>query len=406
MKRVLGCLLALVLVLCAGMAMAESVTIRGFGLTAGYTDVMEQIAADYKAETGVTIEWEIAGEDYAAVLKTRFAAEEAPDIFDLSGNEIVTWSDRCADLSGAKFLETLMPSSAEYVQVDGKYLAMPYALEGSGFIYNKDLFAKAGIETFPRTLDELEDASKKLQAAGIQAFGEAWKEWGFLMHIFGTPFAYEADPADVGAKLAAKEIGLKDLTYMDNFFRLYDMTLTYGKGVESVGYSVMDQFPDFASGKMAIIKQGTWLESMILSVNPEINMGLAAVPLTNDPADCKLMVSTTRYFAVNKESPVAAEAQAFLDWLAANIQKYFVDQLYVVAPYTHVDVAGLGVLNADMFAYAAEGMTYPSFGADYWPAGFQVDIAEPLQAYAAGVIDKDAALEELQALYDSRVATN
>ncbi len=406
MKRMLGGLLALVIVMYVGMALADEVTIKGFGLTAGYTDVMEQIARDYKAETGVNIEWEIAGEDYTAVLKTRFAAEEAPDIFDLSGNEIVTWSDRCADLSDCGFLEDLMESSKEYVNVDGKYLAMPYALEGSGFIYNKDLFAQAGIETFPRTLDELEAACEKLQEADIQAFGEAWKEWGFLMHIFGTPFAYEADPAAVAEKLNRGEMKLKDLSYMDNFFRLYDMTLTYGKGAESIGYSVMDQFPDFASGKMAMIKQGTWLESVILSANPDINMGLAAVPLTNNPEDTKLMVSTTRYFAVNKESPVAEESKAFLDWLCENIQKYFVDQLYIVAPYTHVSVDGLGVLNADMFAYASEGMSYPGFGTDYWPAGFQVDIATPLQAYAAGAMDKDTALEELQALYDSRVATN
>lgn len=407
MKRFLGLVLAIMLLCFAGIGVAEqSITLKGFGLTSGYTAVMDQIMEDYKAETGVTLEWEIAGEDYTAVLKTRFAAEEAPDIFDLSGNELESWSERCADLTGAVFLDHLLESSKEYINVNGQYLAMPYAMEASGILYNKALFAQAGITEFPTTLDELEAVCQKLEAAGIQAFGEAWKEWGFLMHIFGTPFAYEKDLQAVAAKLNSGEMKLKDLTYMDNFFRLFDMTLRYGKGVESIGYGVMDQIPDFAAGKIAMIKQGTWLTSFILAANPDIDMGLAAVPLNDNPEDTKLMVATTRYFAVNKASPVAKEAQDFLDWLYKNIQKYFVDGLQLVSPFDNVDVSNLGVLNGDMFTYAGAGMTYSSFGTDLWPAGFQVDIATPLQAYAAGAMDKDTALEELQKLYDSRVATN
>lgn len=406
MKRIFGWVLAIALLCATGIGMAEGVTIKGFGLTSGYTDVMDQIMEDYKAETGNTLEWEIGNEDYTAVLKSRFAAEEAPDIFDLSGNELATWAERCADLTGAEFLDHVLETSTTYITVDGRTIAMPYAVEGSGIIYNKALFAQAGIETFPRTLDELENACKKLEAAGIQPFGEAWKEWGFLMHIFGTPFAYEADQAATAAKLNSGELQLKDMTYMENFFRLYDMTLNYGKGVESIGYSVMDQMPDFAAGKMAMIKQGTWLDSFLVQMNPDLDMGLAAVPLTNNPEDSKLMVSTTRYLAVNKESPVADEAQAFLDWLYCNIQKYFVDQISIAAPFDTVDVSNLGVLNRDMYAYAGNGMTYTGFGTDLWPAGFQVDIATPLQAYAAGAIDKDAALVELQNLYNSRLASN
>lgn len=404
--RTFALILALALMLgITGLGSAQQVTIHGFGLTSGYTEVMEQVTADYEAETGIAIEWEIANEDYAAVLKTRFAADEAPDIFDLQGNQIIAWAERAADLSGSEFIDHLLDSSKEFIHIGDKYLAMPYALEASGIIYNKDLFAQAGIAEFPKTLDELEAAAKQLKEHDIRAFGEAWKEWGFLMHIMGTPFAYEKDLKAVTEKLKSGEMKLKDLTYMDNFFRLFDMTLDYGMGVESIGYGVMDQFPDFASGKMAMIKQGTWLDSFITSVNPDINMGLAAVPLNDNPEDAKLMVATTRYFVINKDSAVTKEAQDFLNWLYRNLQKYFVSQMNIIAPYDSIDVAGLGVLNEDMFTYAEAGMTYPSFGTDEWPTGFEVDVAEPMQAYAAGQLDKEGALNELQRLYDSRLNT-
>ena len=407
MKLVKSLALASALALFIGFAApvsAQAVTLHGFGLTSGYTEVMEQITEDYKAETGVILEWEIANEDYAAILKTRFAADEAPDIFDLQGN-LIDWAERAADLSGSEFIDHLLDSSKEYIHINDQYLAMPYALEASGIIYNKDLFEQAGIAEFPRTLDELEAAAKKLKEHDIRAFGEAWKEWGFLMHILGTPFAYEKDLKGVSEKLKSGEMKLKDLAYMDNFFRLFDLTLDYGLGVESIGFGVMDQVPDFASGKMAMIKQGTWLDKFITQLNPGIRMGLAAVPLNDNPEDAKLMVATTRYFVVNKDSAVAKEAQDFLNWLYRNMQKYFVSRLNIIAPYDTIMVEGLGVLNEDMFAYAEAGMTYPSFGTDEWPTGFEVDIAEPLQAYAADQLDQEGTLNELQRLYDSRLNT-
>lgn len=383
----------------------EPVTLTVFAGTAAYEETIAKLTEDYFNETGVTIEWEIGGEDFASVLKTRIASGEAPDIFDVIGS-FESWGERLADVSDMKFIEHAFDSSMEPALYEGTYRGVPYAFEGSGFIYNKDLFEKAGITELPKTLDDLEEACKKLQAAGIQPFGEAWAEWGFLMHIFGTPFAYEGDTAELQEKLVSGNEKLAEMKYMDNFFRLYDMTLDYGFGEESVGYSVLNQYVDFAEGKMAMIKQGTWLNDMILTVNPDINMGLMAVPLSNDPAECKLMTDTSRYFGISKDSEYIDEAKAFLDWFVENIQTYIVDALGVMAPYDTINTDNISILNNDMFAYADEGMSYPTFGNLYWPTGLEIDVATPLQAYAAGAIDKEECLAQLQDLYNSRVASN
>ena len=52
-------------------------------------------------------------------------------------------------------------------QVDGKTYGLPFSFGIEGFWYNKDLFAQAGIEGTPTTLDELYDAIDKLKAANI-----------------------------------------------------------------------------------------------------------------------------------------------------------------------------------------------------------------------------------------------
>jgi raffinose/stachyose/melibiose transport system substrate-binding protein len=52
-------------------------------------------------------------------------------------------------------------------QVDGKTYGLPFSFGIEGFWYNKDLFAQAGIDAVPTTLDELYDDIDLLKAANI-----------------------------------------------------------------------------------------------------------------------------------------------------------------------------------------------------------------------------------------------
>ncbi len=63
-------------------------------------------------------------------------------------------------------------------QYQGATYGLPFNFGIEGFWYNKDLFAQAGIEGTPTTLDELNDAVDKLKAAGIAPIavgaGDKW----------------------------------------------------------------------------------------------------------------------------------------------------------------------------------------------------------------------------------------
>lgn len=383
----------------------EGVVLTVYQGTAQYTDMVEQLCKDYKEETGVTLEWEIPGDEPYTVLKARFASGEAPDIIDLQCGDYDTWYERCVDLTGEAWTEHVYEASLLGGSWDGKVYGLPYAMEASGIIYNKDLFTQAGIEKIPETITELKETCEKLQAAGIQPFGEAWGDWGFLMHILGIPFTYEG-AADTAARLSSGKETFSDMKYMDNFFDFYDMTLDYGWGAESVGHHYEDQANSFAQSEIAMIKQGTWHTDTIASINPDMNIGLFAVPLTDDAGQTKLQVSTTRFLSISSTSKQQEEAKAFLQWFADHAQKYMIEKMSVVAPYDTLDVSKLGALNVDMNNYVANGMSYDSFGIEEWPSGFNTDQAEPLQAYAAGAADRETTNKALQDLWNSRIASS
>jgi len=105
-----------------------------------------------------------------------------PDLFQQwGGGELATQVEagRVLDISADvdAELESLGGSVAGW-QVDGKTYGLPFSLGIEGFWYNKALFADAGIEGTPTTLDELNEAISKLKDAGITPIavgaGDKW----------------------------------------------------------------------------------------------------------------------------------------------------------------------------------------------------------------------------------------
>ena len=66
---------------------------------------------------------------------------------------------------------------ANMTSSDGKVLGLPVKGNLFALIYNKKLFADAGITEVPKTTAQLNDAITKLDAKGITPFANAYKEW-------------------------------------------------------------------------------------------------------------------------------------------------------------------------------------------------------------------------------------
>ncbi|VAW23373.1 Glycerol-3-phosphate ABC transporter, substrate-binding protein UgpB, partial [hydrothermal vent metagenome] len=72
-----------------------------------------------------------------------------------------------------------LPAVVSYYETtDGELLSMPFNSSTPVLWYNKDAFAKAGIESAPTTWDEMKTASEKLVGAGYKCgFTFGWQSW-------------------------------------------------------------------------------------------------------------------------------------------------------------------------------------------------------------------------------------
>ncbi|WP_394181619.1 sn-glycerol-3-phosphate ABC transporter substrate-binding protein UgpB [Marinomonas posidonica] len=106
--------------------------------------------------------------------------------------ELMRESGQSFDQSG--FLSAV---TGYYSDQEGNMLSMPFNSSTPVLYYNKDLFAKAGIQNPPTTWEEMESVSQKLLDNGVKCgFTTAWQSWVQLENFSArqnTPFASEAN---------------------------------------------------------------------------------------------------------------------------------------------------------------------------------------------------------------------
>jgi multiple sugar transport system substrate-binding protein len=254
----------------------------------GYTeadgDVLQSIIDDFNASqsdvhiTTSVKTWAVIGD----TLLTSLSAKTGPDLVAMPAENLPVYASKGAfqtldDFysSDAATSASLNPNAVEMEQVDGSYYGVPFGFVPLSVVYNKTLFAQAGITAFPTTWDEWISAAQKLT---VDQDGD------------GTPEQYGLalpDHATVGNGVWATLFYGNGGAIVDGSTSVVDSpenveTLTTwadavinGKisptGLDGVG---ADQL--FSSGKAAMEIGGPWMATVAEGAG--IDYGIAGVP--------------------------------------------------------------------------------------------------------------------------------
>jgi raffinose/stachyose/melibiose transport system substrate-binding protein len=390
---------------------AKNVTIKLFQFKVEIAQQLASLIGEYeKANPGVHIQMDtVSGAaDYGAALKAKFNSGDMPDIFNNGGySDLNLWVDQLEDLSDQPWVKDLVKGAGEPMTKNGKLYGQPLNLEGYGFIYNKDLFTKAGITTLPRTLSEMNAAAVKLKASGITPFINGYGEWWILgNHFVNIPFAQQPDP---NAFIAGLNNGTAKITgnaVFNNWVRLFDLTLKYGnKNPLQTDYKT--EATDFALGKAAMTQQGSWTQADLAKTNPQIKAGFLPMPISDDPAtNDRLPVGVPNNWVVHKNSPVKAEAKKFLNWMVSSDigRRYITEQFKFIPAFTTIpaDEKTLGPLAADIIRYSEAGKII-SWNWFKFPGreASSKQFGDTMQSYVAGKITKAQMLTDFQTTWDT-----
>ena len=269
--------------------------------------------------------------DATTVLKSRFIKEDSPDIIQLSADRVY------ADFVDANILEDLtgkidlseiddvynkMLKDLEIENKDGIY-GVPYALNASAVIYNKDIFEELDLE-IPKTWDEFIALAEKVKDNGIIPFYFTLKESWTALPVWNM-ISSTLVPSDSFTKVNNRETTFNEL-YTETSEKVTEL-LKYGHS-DNFGVGYNDGNTAFAQGKSAMYLQGSYALPAILNVNPDANLGMFPLPATNNVEENKLVSGVDVYFAIPKESKNKEDAIKFINFMLRkeNAQKYIDEQ--------------------------------------------------------------------------------
>lgn len=386
---------------------AKKVTVDVFQFKVEFKDGFEAAAKKYTEShpnTTINVTTVGGGADYGAALKAKFNAGEEPAIFNIGGpQDVATWKEKLADVSDTKAAKDALPGLLTGVTVDGKTYGLPYNIEGYGLIYNKDLFAKAGIKaedinTFAKLEEAVQTLDSKKKDLGIDAvFALPAKEtWVTGLHMSNMFLSPEFD-GDVNKAFTAKTI---DFKYADAMKKMLDLQNKYSaQPTASLDYNKqVGQL--FSTGKVAIIQQGNWIYPDISKVDADFaqnKIGMLPYPIPGYKEDC-YPIGVPMYWAFNKnkDADTLKAAKDFIDWLYLSDEgkKIVMNDFKFIPAYKgYPDNAVSDPLGKQVLAAAKAGKSVNWVFMGY-PDGWGMNkLGADIQLYVSGKLDWNKLVE-------------
>jgi len=251
---------------------------------------------------------------YKQKLAMAMSSNQVPDIFiNWGGSGLAEYvkSNHVADITEYmnkdNYKDKFIDAGISQCSVDGKIYAVPVEnVSVAGFFYNKDVFAKYGIQE-PKTISELESACDKLKANKVAPFAlaNATKWTGSMYYMYlATRFGGTQPFSD--AALGKGSFENETFEFAGNKIQEW-----VKKGYFNEGFNGMDDDSGQArqllyKGDAAMDLMGSWFSGTVLGENPDFISKLGFFPfpaLDGSKADQSLCAGTVgdNLYSVSKE---------------------------------------------------------------------------------------------------------
>jgi raffinose/stachyose/melibiose transport system substrate-binding protein len=203
------------------------------------------IAAFQKANPGVTVKYETrpGGTEGDNLVKTKLSTGDMQDVFWYNSGSLLQAlnpSQTLVDLTGDPAVKDVDPSFLPVVTQGGKVYGAPQGTAfGGGILYNKDIYAKLGLQV-PKSWSEFVANADKIKAAGITPVIETFKDtWTSQLFVLGDYYNVQlANPTFAQDYTANKVKYATDPNAIKGFQKL---AAVQAKGYVNSGYGSTTQ---------------------------------------------------------------------------------------------------------------------------------------------------------------------
>lgn len=390
-----------------------SVTLEVFNIKTETAEQMDDLVTKFE-ETHDDIKINMTtvggGTDATAALQSKFSSGDEPDVFMLGGlADAQTWEHKLYDLGDTELAKNAIDGTLEGATLNDTVLGVPMNIEGYGWLVNKEIFKKAGIDvTSIQSFADFENAVKTIDSKkadlgldGVFAFsgGETWVSSQFSSNFIAPEFNNSLKETYEAKKL--------ELSYADQMKEYADLAIEYNaQPLESMDYSTSVE-ELFAGGKVAIVHQGNWIIPTLNSLDENFaKERLSIVPMfVDDGAKGKIVAGPAWYWAVNKDKDqeVIDASIEFLNWMYTDEEAMdaIINEFDFIPAYKNFSSEDItDPLSNEVYTYLSEGNTVPWVHNSY-PDGYGQNVfGVQLQAYSADQISWEEFTATLKKTWD------
>ncbi|MFR6375949.1 MAG: ABC transporter substrate-binding protein [Oscillospiraceae bacterium] len=389
----------------------EPVTIHLFHQKQEAQDAFTQIIdAFHKEYPTINVEQEIVTNEPAAILKARLATNEIPDIFQGSTNTMdIAQGGYIMDLAGEAFLNNVTDEArldSTFSDSEGHTWALPIDGSCEGIFYNKDIFAEYDIAV-PTTVTEFKAAVETLKANGVTPFALGFKDsWTIkpVSLIAAASAVYGKDIHWDDARSAGTE-SFAACSGWSTTFELMKYIYENGNTQTAFDTDYNTACAMIANGEAAMMVQGLWALEPIKEINPSINLGMMALPVSDDPSETKLFQFPDFGLSISASTKYPEACKLFLEFLT----RPEIAELWCSTSKLFSAVKGVSVdfdpLAKDVEAYIDAGMVCTQVDRG-WPTAFGPEYESALSSYLLDQDSLEHILAGLDASWDNALAAS
>ncbi|GKH30662.1 ABC transporter substrate-binding protein [Muricomes sp. OA1] len=282
-------------------------------------DQFREVLDGFTEETGIGIELVTPGSDYEAVMKTRMASGEMPDVFVTHGWSIARYKEYLTALNDEEWYDRIDDPVLPIISdEDGSIYVLPVSQVTNGVVYNKTVLENAGVNVGDiRTMDDFKDACEKIKASGVTPFFVGGKDtWtAAVLYNAMAPAFYTTE----GCKYPSGE-ELKDGTF--DWDTKGSCVLEEIADMVQAGYFNKDLVTADNAATLTALGEdacgfSTEVEIVkVLNVAPDAQLGIMPIPCTTEEGKSQYMIGEGSCFGIWKDTEKMDEAKQFLNYLA------------------------------------------------------------------------------------------
>ncbi|MEU0955226.1 extracellular solute-binding protein [Streptomyces niveus] len=350
------------------------------------TAYLDRFTEAYEKENP-SVELKVEIQEWTGIGKKVMAAldsDDSPDIIEVGNTQVAQYAEsnglRDLTLESVRDLgsEDWLPGLAEPGSINGSQFGIPWYAANRVVIYNKDLFAEAGIEELPKTRAEWLDITAQLDRGDRQGIYLAGQDWYTL-----SGFIWDEN-GELAVESGGEWEGRLNTPEAIRGMKFYKELQALGDGPKDSDEVKPVQEGEFAKGDIAQIIDTPNSAVQIEEKNPDLKGKLGFFPVPGKTAEAPGAVFTGGSdLIVPKNSSHRSAAVEVVKALAG--EKWQTDlaktMSYVPNKTTLADVIEGQEATAAMAAGAAEGRATPNS-----PKWANVELDNPIKLYMTAVL--------------------